>query len=91
MANIKASTAVDVVQWGGVDVPGASSVFRTLSLLTTAQDIKTSAGQVYGWYVSNNATSARFIKFYNKAAATQADTPVMIARARVIPLGIVTV
>src|SRR5436309_1163183 len=52
------------------------ATYRNLDLGTTGQVVKGSAGEVGGWYVANNAASARFLKFYNKASApTQADTP----------------
>ena len=48
---------------------GGLSIFRSLDLDETEEDVKTSAGQVYGWFISNLATSTRFVKFYNATAA----------------------
>lgn len=48
---------------------GGCSIFRSLDLDETEEDIKTSAGQIYGVWVTNLATSTRFIKFYNATAA----------------------
>ena len=48
----------------------AASVFRSLDLDETEEDVKTSAGTVYGMWVTNTATTTRFIKFYNATAAT---------------------
>lgn len=48
---------------------GGCSIFRSLDLDETEEDIKTSAGQVYGLWVTNLATTTRFIKFYNATAA----------------------
>jgi hypothetical protein len=45
------------------------SVFRSLDLDETEEDVKTSAGTVYGVWFSNMATSTRFLKFYNATAA----------------------
>jgi hypothetical protein len=57
---------------------GGLDVFRNLNLGATGQVVKASAGQLFGWYISNAATSQRFLKVYNKAtAADQTDTPVM--------------
>jgi len=57
---------------------GGLDIYRNLDLSVTGQVIKASAGQVYGWYLFNNASSVRYLKIYNKATApTQADTPVM--------------
>jgi hypothetical protein len=57
---------------------GGLSTYRNLSLVATGVSIKGSAGQVYGWFIANNAASARFVKFYNKASAPTVgtDTPV---------------
>lgn len=48
---------------------GGCSIFRSLDLDETEEDIKTSAGQIYGVWVTNLATSTRFVKFYNATAA----------------------
>lgn len=49
---------------------GGLSIFRSLDLDETEEEIKASAGQVYGMWVTNTATSTRFIKFYNATAAS---------------------
>ena len=59
---------------------GGCSIFRSLDLDETEEDIKTSAGQIYGVWVSNMATSTRFVKFYNLTAANTtvgSSTPVI--------------
>jgi hypothetical protein len=45
----------------------------------TPANIKSSAGQVGGWYIYNNATSVRYVKLYDKASAPvlATDTPEM--------------
>lgn len=48
---------------------GGLSTFRTLDLDETEEDVKTSAGQVYGVWFTNTATSTRWLKFYNDTAA----------------------
>lgn len=48
---------------------GGLSIFRSLDLDESEEDVKTSAGQVYGWAVTNTATSTRWLKFYNATAA----------------------
>lgn len=48
---------------------GGLSIFRSLDLDETEEDIKTSAGCIYGMWVTNLATTTRFIKFYNATAA----------------------
>jgi hypothetical protein len=59
---------------------GGLSIYRLLSAATTnAANVKASAGQLYGWYVSNTNAAARFLKIYNTASAPTAGsgTPVM--------------
>ena len=48
---------------------GGLSIFRSLDLDETEEDVKTSAGQVYAVWFSNMATTTRFLKFYNATAA----------------------
>jgi hypothetical protein len=59
---------------------GGLSIKRLLSANTTnATSVKASAGQVYGWHLSNANAGARFLKLYDKASAPTvgSDTPVM--------------
>jgi hypothetical protein len=64
-----------------VPVPASSGGLSTYRVLwpnnVTGVNVKGSAGQVYGWYLYNNATSIRIVKLYNKATAptTGTDTP----------------
>jgi hypothetical protein len=48
---------------------GGLSLFRSLDLDETEEDVKTSAGQIYGWHYSNRSAGERFLKFYNATAA----------------------
>jgi hypothetical protein len=48
---------------------GGLSIFRSLDLDETEEDVKTSAGQLYGYYFYNAAASLRYLKFYNATAA----------------------
>jgi hypothetical protein len=55
-----------------VPVPSTSgglSIFRSLDLDETEEEVKATAGQVYGAWVTNTATATRWIKFYNLTAA----------------------
>ena len=69
---------------GGSSLPTASvanalSRFRSLTVNSTAQAIKASAGNLYGFNIINLHTSAIYIKFYNIAAAgvnPASDTPI---------------
>jgi hypothetical protein len=49
---------------------GGLSIFRSLDLDESEEEIKASAGQVYGVWFSNTATSTRWLKFYNATAAS---------------------
>lgn len=44
-------------------------IFRSLDLDESEEEVKASAGCVYGVWFSNVATSTRFLKFYNATAA----------------------
>jgi len=64
-------------------IPVASGGLLTHRLIsaasTNATSVKASAGQVYGGYISNINTAARYLKLYNKASAPTVgtDTPFM--------------
>lgn len=50
--------------------------YRNLSLGVTGQIIKAFKGQIFSLYMSNTASSAVFVKLYDKATApTASDTP----------------
>jgi hypothetical protein len=48
---------------------GGPSPFRTISLTATKQEIKSSGGQVFGYYIFNAHTATQYVKLYNAAAA----------------------
>ena len=48
---------------------GGLSIFRSLDIDETEEEIKGTAGQVYGMLITNTATATRWIKFYNATAA----------------------
>lgn len=57
---------------------GGYSIYTNIDLDPTGVNPKASAGQVYGYYVSNAGSVTVYIKWYNKSSApTTADTPVM--------------
>lgn len=59
---------------------GGLTIFRSLDLDETEEEVKATAGQVYGWYIANLATTTRFVKFYNATAANTTvgtTTPVL--------------
>lgn len=46
------------------------TIFRSLDLDESEEEVKGTAGVVYGMWVHNAATSTRFIKFYDATAAS---------------------
>jgi len=59
---------------------GGCSIFRTLDLDETEEDVKTAAGQVYGVFAINTTNAILWLKFYNLTAANTSvgsSTPVM--------------
>lgn len=51
-------------------ITGGCTPYRSLDLDETEEEVKATAGQVYGYYFHNAAASARYLKFYNATAAT---------------------
>lgn len=59
--------------------------FNTLTLNSTAQDVLTSAGHVYGWNIINPNAGIIYVKFYDKLAASvvpASDVPVKVIQVR---------
>ena len=48
---------------------GGLSIFRSLDLDETEEEVKATAGQIYACWVTNTATTTRYLKFYNATAA----------------------
>jgi hypothetical protein len=77
------TAAVDATSTGLAVTPrpttsGGPSTSRIKSAASTnGTNVKASAGQVYGWYLYNNTSSAKFFKLYNKATSPTigTDTP----------------
>ncbi|XXT18156.1 hypothetical protein WME94_48795 [Sorangium sp. So ce429] len=51
------------------DTAGGLSVYRHIGLNSLGQNVKSSAGQVFGWHLSNTGASGAFVKFYDAAGA----------------------
>lgn len=66
----KVITTVQPTTANGLSVFNATSSDGATALTSTAQAVKASAGQVYGWYIYNPNSSAQFVQFYNVAAAS---------------------
>lgn len=47
-----------------------ATIFRSIDLDETEEDVKTSAGEVCSVWVTNTATATRWVKFYNATAAS---------------------
>ena len=54
----------------GVRTSGGTTIFRSLDLDETEEDVKTSAGQIYWIHAINLAATKRYLKVYNLAAAS---------------------
>lgn len=79
-------STVDVSAEGGLwsallaTTTGGCSVFRTIDLDETEEEVKASGGQVYGYYFANLSGALRYLKFYNSTAASTTvgtTTPVL--------------
>jgi hypothetical protein len=53
----------------GPSTTGGLLIHRSIDLDETEEEVKATAGQVYGWFIANLATSTRFVRFYNDTAA----------------------
>ena len=66
----KVITTIQPHTTGGLSVFNATSSDGATALTNSAQVIKASAGQLYGWYIYNPNSSAQFVQLYNTAAAS---------------------
>lgn len=59
---------------------GGCTIFRSIDLDETEEEIKATAGNLYGYYFANTNAAARYLKFYNATAANVtvgSTTPVL--------------
>jgi len=68
--------------WGTLTptTTGGCTIFRSLDLDESEEEIKATAGNLYGYFFGNVATSVRYLKFYNATAANVtvgSTTPVL--------------
>ncbi|SRR5216117_889223 len=54
----------------GLSVFNATSSDGATALTNSAQAVKASAGQLYGWYIYNPNATAQFVQLYNTASAS---------------------
>lgn len=58
---------------------GGLTMSEVVSAATTnATSVKGSAGQLYGWYITNTNAAIRYVKFYNKATAPTVGTDTVV-------------
>ena len=50
-------------------ISGGLSVYRNINLGAAGLGIKTSPGQIYGWFLFNTSSAIRYVKLYNKSSA----------------------
>ena len=48
---------------------GGATIYRTIDLDESEEEVKATAGVVYSMYLYNAATAKRYVKFYNATAA----------------------
>lgn len=73
---IASGTVIPVTQTPATS--GGLSIYRNLDAGTTGASVKASAGQLYGYFIYNNAVSTRYLKIYNNAGTPiSSDTPVI--------------
>lgn len=53
----------------GTSTSGGATIFRSIDLDESEEEVKATAGTLYGGIVMNLATSLRYLKFYNATAA----------------------
>ena len=51
------------------------SVGRSNAVTNSAASIKTTAADLYGWYIANTGAATNYVKIYGKDAAASTDTP----------------
>jgi len=49
---------------------GGLDTFRSVDVDESEEEIKSTAGQVFGWFLFNGASSTLYVKFYNATAAS---------------------
>jgi len=48
---------------------GGCTIFKSIDIDETEEEVKATAGNMYGYYFANTTASARYLKFYNATAA----------------------
>ncbi|WP_437624406.1 hypothetical protein [Sorangium sp. So ce1151] len=61
------------------DTAGGLSIYRRIGLNSTGQNVKSSAGQVFGWHLSNTGSSGAFVKLYDQSGPPLVGTSAVVA------------
>ncbi len=80
---VQPGNTVNTSPWLITQTPSTSgglTIYRNLDMGITGVEIKSSAGQIYGYYIANNASSVRYVKLYNAYSGSvpaSTDSPVI--------------
>jgi hypothetical protein len=68
---VQPGNTANTTPWLTTQIPATSGglSIATGSIAATKTDVKTSAGQVYGWYIYNPNASVAYVQFFNATAA----------------------
>jgi hypothetical protein len=97
-SNLIGNVGIGVRTSGGATAKNSTSSDGSTALTNSAQQIKDTAGQLYGWYIYNPNSTAAFVQFYNTddASVTVGTTEPLImftippgaAANQSVPMGI---
>lgn len=80
---VQPGNTANTTPWLTTPTPATSGgliVYRSIDLDESEEEVKATAGQLFGWYLYNAAASMRYLKFYNATAANTTvgtTTPVL--------------
>ena len=86
---VQPGNTANTTPWLTTNTPGTSGGYTISKLIsaatTNATSVKASAGQLYGYYIYNDANATRYVKLHNTAGTPTAGTGVVMVIA--IPAG----
>ena len=80
---VQPGNTANTTPWLTTPTPATSGgliVYRSIDLDESEEEVKATAGQLFGWYLYNAAASMRYLKFYNATAVNTTvgtTTPVL--------------
>lgn len=81
IGKLAANSGVDIGDVDVLSLPGSGmTIFRSIDLDESEEEVKATAGTVYGWYLYNNNAATLYMKLYNATIANVTvgtTTPVM--------------